>query len=97
MRLCVIHRETALRLGCAYDDGSRSPALMPKTEFLQIRCSPEDRERMQKAADSEHLDLSTWARRILLQTVTRMEERKGSRLKVAEGGQEFSGKRGDRK
>ena len=62
---------------------------MPKTEFLQIRCSPEDRARMQKAADSEHLDLSTWARRVLLQTVTRMEERKGSRLKVAEESGQF--------
>ena len=69
---------------------------MPKTEFLQIRCSPEDRARMQKAAAAEHLDLSTWARRVLLQTVTKMEERKASRLKVAEGTQEFAGKR-DRK
>jgi hypothetical protein len=66
---------------------------MAKTEFLQIRCSPEDRARLQKAADSEHLDLSTWARRVLLQTVTRMEERKNSRLKVAEGAGDFSGKR----
>lgn len=70
---------------------------MPKTEFLQIRCSPEDRARMQKAADSEHLDLSTWARRVLLQTVTKMEERKTARLKVAEGGSEFSSKARDRK
>jgi hypothetical protein len=81
----------------AYDDGdSRSLRSMAKTEFLQIRCSPEDRARMQKAADTEHLDLSTWARRVLLQTVTKMEERKASRLKVAEGGQDF-GKGRDRK
>jgi hypothetical protein len=66
---------------------------MPKTEFLQIRCTPEERARMQKAAVSEHLDLSTWARRVLMQTVTRMEDRKAARLKVAEGGGEFSGKR----
>ena len=52
---------------------------------------------MQKAAESEHLDLSTWARRVLLQTVTKMEERKSARLKVAEGGPEFSGKGRDRK
>ena len=70
---------------------------MAKTEFLQIRCSPEDRARMQKAADSEHLDLSTWARRVLLQTVTRMEERKAARLKVAEGNPEFGGRGRDRK
>jgi hypothetical protein len=42
---------------------------MPKTEFLQIRCTPEDRARMQKVAATEHLDLSTWARRLLLQAV----------------------------
>lgn len=52
---------------------------------------------MQKAADAEHLDLSTWARRVLLQTVTRMEDRKTARLKVAESTQEFSGKGRDRK
>jgi hypothetical protein len=34
---------------------------------------------------------------VLLQTVTKMEERKSSRLKVAEGGQEFSSKTKDRK
>ena len=92
----MLHRETACRGRLAYDDG-RSPltVFMPKTEFLQIRCSPEDRARMQKAADSEHLDLSTWARRVLLQTVTKMEERKASRLKVAEGGPDF-GKGRDR-
>lgn len=75
---------------------SRLSPSMPKTEFLQIRCSPEDRARMQKAADSEHLDLSTWARRVLLQTVTKMEERKTGRLKVAESVQDF-GKGRDRK
>lgn len=52
---------------------------------------------MQKAAVLEHLDLSTWARRVLLQTVTKMEERKASRLKVAESAQEYSGKGRDRK
>ncbi len=77
--------------------GTHLSALMAKTEFLQIRCSPEDRARMQKAADDEHLELSTWARRVLLQAVTRMEDRKASRLKVAESSQEFSGKSRDRK
>ena len=67
---------------------------MAKTEFLQIRCSPEDRERMQKVAEGEHLDLSTWARRVLLQAVSRVEERK---LKVAEAKQDFSTKPRDAK
>lgn len=56
---------------------------MAKTTFLQIRCSPEDRERMELVAESEHLDLSTWARRVLLQTVERWEIRRPA-LKVAE-------------
>jgi hypothetical protein len=62
---------------------------MPKTEFLQIRCTPDDRERMQKVAATEHLDLSTWARRILLQAVDKAEAKKSSRLKVAEESGEF--------
>lgn len=57
---------------------------MAKTEFLQIRISPEDRERMRRLAESEHLDLSTWARRVLLQAVERFETRTGAKLKVAE-------------
>ena len=56
---------------------------MAKTTFLQIRCSPEDRERMERVAESEHLDLSTWARRVLLQSVERWETRRPT-LKVAE-------------
>jgi hypothetical protein len=46
---------------------------MPKTEFLQIRCSPEDRARMQKAADAEHLDLSTLARLVIIKRVKCIE------------------------
>jgi hypothetical protein len=57
---------------------------MAKTEFLQIRISAEDRDRMKRVADAEHLDLSTWARRLLLQAVDRWEERKTPRLRVAE-------------
>jgi hypothetical protein len=39
---------------------------MRKTEFLRIPVPPEDRERLQREADRQHLDLSTWARRALL-------------------------------
>ena len=49
---------------------------MAKTEFLQIRCTPEDRERLEQIAEAEHLDLSTWARRVLLQAVDRWEKRR---------------------
>jgi hypothetical protein len=37
-----------------------------KTNFLQIRLTPEDRRRIENAAASEHLDPSTWARRAIL-------------------------------
>lgn len=57
---------------------------MAKTEFLQIRCSPEDRERLRRVALAEHLDLSTWARRTLLLAAERAEGSRGSRMKVAE-------------
>lgn len=40
---------------------------VPKTEFLQIRLTPADRDRVWRVAAAEHLDPSTWARRILLQ------------------------------
>lgn len=39
---------------------------MPKTEFLQIRLSPKEKEKIWRAAASEHLEPSTWARRVLL-------------------------------
>lgn len=39
---------------------------MPKSEFLQIRLTPKDKERIEAAAAAEHLDPSTWARRVLL-------------------------------
>lgn len=60
---------------------------MPKTTFLQIRCSPEDRARMARLAEVEHLDVSTWARRLLLQAVDRWESPRSAtthHLRVAE-------------
>lgn len=58
---------------------------MPRTEFLQIRISPEDRERFRRVAEAEHLDLSTWARRTLLQAIDQVEGRTAiPRRRVAE-------------
>lgn len=42
---------------------------MPKNTFLQIRLAPEDRERLRRVAESEHLDASTWARQVLLRAL----------------------------
>lgn len=52
---------------------------MAKTEFLQIRLTPEDRERIWHAAAADHLDASTWARRAILRAVEEWEGRQGQR------------------
>jgi predicted transcriptional regulator len=49
---------------------------MPKTEFLQIRLSPEDRERLRTIAQADHLDMSTWARRVILQALDKWESKR---------------------
>jgi uncharacterized protein (DUF1778 family) len=55
-----------------------------KTEFLQIRVSPEDRARFERAAEADHLEVSTWARRLLLQAAERWETAHPPHRKVAE-------------
>lgn len=47
--------------------------MKPKTEFLQIRMTPEDRERLQEVAAGEHLDVSTWARQVVLKAIEKRE------------------------
>lgn len=42
---------------------------MAKTEFLQIRLTPEDLQRVRRAAEADHLDTSTWARRVILKAL----------------------------
>jgi uncharacterized protein (DUF1778 family) len=46
----------------------RDPArrAKPKTDFLQIRLTPDDRILVDQAARAEHLDTSTWARQVIL-------------------------------
>jgi hypothetical protein len=46
---------------------------MAKTEFLQIRLTPEDRNRIEGAAAAEHLEPSTWARQAILRAVREAE------------------------
>lgn len=51
---------------------------MAKTEFLQIRVAPADRERIREAAEADHLDASAWARQAILRAVEASEaERRG--------------------
>ncbi len=47
---------------------------MAKTEFLQIRMTPESRQRLSRVAEADHLDESTWARRAILKALDRWEE-----------------------
>ena len=49
---------------------------MAKTEFLQIRFSPKDRERLLDAAAANYLDPSTWARQIILKAIEDWEKTK---------------------
>lgn len=53
---------------------------MARTEFLQIRLTPEDRRRIERAADAEHLDLSTWARRVILLAVDEYERNRDNAI-----------------
>ena len=50
---------------------------MAKTEFLQIRVSPEDKKRIKRVAEADHLDQSTWARRAVLKAVEAWERSAG--------------------
>jgi len=45
---------------------------MAKSEFLQIRLTPEDRQHIDEQATAEHLDASTWARRVILLELERL-------------------------
>ena len=47
----------------------------PKSEFLQIRVTSQDRTRIDQTAESQHLDTSTWARKVILDAVQRLEDR----------------------
>ena len=51
----------------------------PKSEFLQIRMTTQDRTRIDRAAAREFLDTSTWARKIILEAVARVENRPGQK------------------
>jgi predicted transcriptional regulator len=46
---------------------------MAKTEFLQIRMTPDSFQRLSRVAEADHLDESTWARRAILQALDRWE------------------------
>ena len=64
------------------------------TVFLQIRFSPEDRQRLVDAAAGNHLDPSTWARQIIMRAIEDWEKKqKGAGEKAGSAGKHKS-KRG---
>lgn len=46
---------------------------MAKTEFLQIRMTPENTQHLRRVAEAEHLDESTWSRRAILRALAAWE------------------------
>ena len=57
----------------------------PKQRFLQIRLTEVDRRRVARAAEADHLDDSTWARRVILNAVDEFERRLGERSEAKNG------------
>lgn len=51
----------------------KKPKPKAKTEFLQIRVTPEQKYRIAKAATAEYLDPSTWARVAILKAAEEAE------------------------
>jgi len=48
-----------------------------KREFLQVRLTPGDKERIEAAAAAEHLAPSTWARRVLMKALDDLPKTRG--------------------
>jgi hypothetical protein len=56
-----------------YDRQASAPDAMTKTDVLVIRFAPEDRVRLQRVADAAYLDVSAWARQLLMRAVAEAE------------------------
>lgn len=64
---------------------------MAKTEFLQIRLSPQDRELIRQVAEASYLDISTWARQAIMQAASDfVGQSSAARLRVAESSRQPS-------
>jgi hypothetical protein len=48
----------------------------PRTEILHVRLSEDELDRLRRAADSEFIKQSTWARRAILKSLEQWEARK---------------------
>ena len=70
---------------CGTDDSGRestgdgeAPERMAKEHFLHIRMSKKDKQRVESAAKTSYLEMSTWARMVILQAVERVEKERES-------------------
>jgi hypothetical protein len=50
----------------------------PKTDALLIRLTPADKARLRRVAEAQYLDVSTWARQVLLQAAAALEAERPS-------------------
>ena len=50
---------------------------MAKEHFLHIRFTQADKKRVEEAAKVDHLDMSTWARQMIMRAVEKVERAKG--------------------
>ena len=53
------------------------PEGMAKEHFLHIRFTQADKQRVEAAAKVDHLDMSTWARQMIMRAVEKVERAKG--------------------
>ena len=58
------------QIGQSAEDGG-----VARTQFLQIRVTPEEKKRVEAAAQSTYLDSSTWARMVILRAIDEAEAR----------------------
>ena len=59
-----------------------------RSEILHVRLTSDERERLRLVAAAEYLDLSTWARRAILQAIDKAEKAEARRrpgAKAAKG------------
>ena len=44
-----------------------------RDKYLSVRLDPDERKRLQRRAELEHLETSTWARQVLLRTLDALD------------------------
>ena len=50
---------------------------MPRTELIQVRVTPENKERILRVANALYLEPSAWVRSVVMQAVEEYEQARG--------------------